>query len=335
MARVLVLGGAGFVGYHLARRLAEDPTNRITLVDDLSRGRMDGDLAALLARPGVELVRADLTERASLAALPRAWDEVYMLAAVVGVRHAMQDPLRVVRVNTLATLNVLDWATPAVGALFFASTSETYAGAVSLGQVPVPTPETVPLTVADVHNPRFAYAASKILGEAATIHAGTSKGLRVVIGRLHNVYGPRMGRRHVIPEFIERALRREDPFDLFGGHETRAFCYVDDAIEATCRVAATPACAEAVVHIGNPHEEIRIDDLARLVMELVGWRAELRERGSRSGSVSRRCPDISRLKALTGFEPAVSLREGLARTVAWYTKAPDAVPAGRQAGSRA
>lgn len=318
MARILVLGGAGFVGYHLARRLAEDPANRITLVDDLSRGRLDQDLAALLARPGVELVRADLTDAAAVMVLPRAWDEVYMLAAVVGVRHAMQDPARVIRVNTLVTLNVLEWATPAVGALFFASTSEAYAGAVSLGQVPVPTPETVPLTVADIHNPRFAYAASKILGEAAIIHYGASKGLRVVIGRLHNVYGPRMGTDHVIPELCLRALGREDPFRVYGWEQRRAFCHVTDAVEAIVALVRTPGAVGQIVNVGNDTEETTVGQLLDRILRVADFSPTLERLPAPAGSVDRRCPDLDKFRTLTGLVPKVSLESGVRETFAWY-----------------
>jgi len=328
MARVLVLGGAGFVGYHLARRLAEDPTNRITLVDDLSRGRRDQDLAALLARPGVDLVRADLTDPTALAAVPREWDEVYMLAAVVGVRHAMQDPARVIRVNTLATLNVLDWATPAVGALFFASTSETYAGAVSLGHVPVPTPETVPLTVADVHNPRFAYAASKILGEAAMIHYGAAKGLHVVIGRLHNVYGSRMGIDHVIPELCLRALRREEPFRVYGSEQRRAFCHVADAVEAIVALVRTPGAVGQIVNIGNDIEETTVAELLDRILRVADFSPTLEPLPAPIGSVDRRCPDLGKLRALTGLVPKISLEAGVRETFAWYRAWREAAPKG-------
>jgi len=336
--RVVITGGAGFIGCHLARRHA-GRGDAVVLIDDLSktRGAPDHELQALLAQPGVRLIRHDLTEplRGADETLGGA-DVVYHLAAINGTQLFYDIPYQVARTNVLATLTLLDALTRCPPKrLIYSSSSEVYAGAEPLGLLRIPTDERVPVVFAQPTQPRFSYGTSKFMGEVLCQEFARQCRVPCTIVRYHNIYGPRMGRRHVIPEFIERALRREDPFDLFGGHETRAFCYVDDAIEATCRVAATPACAEAVVHIGNPHEEIRIDDLARLVMELVGWRAELRERGSRSGSVSRRCPDISRLKALTGFEPAVSLREGLARTVAWYTKAPDAVPAGRQAGSRA
>ncbi len=235
-----MLGGAGFIGGHLAARLAAEG-HALTLVDDLSRGRRDETIDRLIRRANVRLVQADLTRAGALDALPRDWDQVYMLAAVVGVRNVETDPARVVRVNTLALLNVLDWMPGRGEVLFFASTSETYAGGVAAGHVPVPTPEAVPLGVPDVAAPRFAYAASKMLGEAAVIHTARARGLRAVIGRFHNVYGPRMGADHVIPELSLRALRREDPFRVFGAEQRRAFCHVADALEAMTRLLATEA----------------------------------------------------------------------------------------------
>lgn len=318
MARSLILGGAGFVGYHLARRLSEDPRHRVTLVDDLSRGRADADLATLLARPSVELVQADLTTPTALARLPRAWDQVYVLAAVVGVRNVTHDPARVVRVNTLATLNALEWATPATGVLFFASTSETYAGGVSRGHVPVPTPEAVPLSVDDVTNPRFAYAASKILGEAAVVHYAAAKGLRFVIGRLHNIYGPRMGADHVIPELALRALAGEDPFRVYGPEQRRAFCHVDDAVDAVIRLMGTERAWGQIVNIGNDSEETTIAELAALVLRTAGVAPTITPLPAPAGSVARRCPDLSKLRALAGFVPKVTLEAGVRDTFAWY-----------------
>src|SRR5438034_7442770 len=321
MARILILGGAGFVGYHLARRLGEEPKNRITLVDDLSRGRTDAELAALLARPSVELVKADLTDPGALAGLPREWEQVFMLAAVVGVRHVTGDPARVVRVNTLATLNVLEWSTPTAGVLFFSSTSETYAGGVGRGTVPVPTPEAVPLTVDDIESPRAAYAATKILGEAAVIHYARARGVPFVIGRLHNVYGPRMGADHVIPELCLRALAKEDPFRVYGLEQRRAFCHVSDALDAIQRLMAAAVTAEGVVvNVGNDREETTVAALLELVLNAAGFKPQLDPRPAPPGSVARRRPDISRLRSLTGFEPRVSLAEGVRETLEWYRR---------------
>src|SRR5204863_8454397 len=128
-------------------------------------------------------VEADRARPDALAGLAREWTHVYMLAAVVGVRNVEQDPARVVRVNSLAVLHLLDWLPARGETLFFASTSETYAGGVLAGTVPVPTPEDVPVSVTDITAPRFAYAASKLLGEAAVVHAARARRLRVVGGR--------------------------------------------------------------------------------------------------------------------------------------------------------
>lgn len=317
MPRSLILGGAGFVGLHLARRLARDG-HAVTLVDDFSRGRRDADLDELAARPNVTFLEADLTERAAFEALPTDADRVYMLAAVVGVRNVEADPARVVRVNTLSLMNLLDWLPGRGEVLFFTSTSETYAGGVDAGLVPVPTPEDVPLVIPDVTAPRFAYAASKLLGEAAVVHTARARGLRYVIGRLHNVYGPRMGADHVIPELSLRALGREDPFRLWGADQRRAFCHVDDAVEAITGLTATERAWGQIVHIGNDQEEIAIEDLAALVLRVARFAPAIDRRPAPAGSVARRCPDISRLRALTGFSPKVPLETGVRDTFAWY-----------------
>ncbi|MCA2214074.1 NAD-dependent epimerase/dehydratase family protein [Jidongwangia harbinensis] len=313
--RVLVLGGAGFIGLHLCRRLVADG-HAVTVVDDFSRGADDRDVAALRAAPGVRIVSADLTDPAAWSALSPGHDQVYLLAAVVGVRNVEADPARVIRVNTLTALHLLDWLPPG-RRVFFSSTSEVYAGGVSAGVVPVPTDERVPMLVRDVAEPRFAYGISKLLGEAALLHGVAAAGGTAVVGRFHNVYGPRMGADHVIPEMSLRALAGEDPFRVWGADQSRAFCYVDDAVEAMLRLMANPA-AQGVVNIGDDTAETNIGDLAKLVLRVAGAHADLVTRPAPAGSVTRRCPDLTRLRELTGFEPAVPLEDGLARTFAWY-----------------
>jgi UDP-glucose 4-epimerase/UDP-glucuronate decarboxylase len=314
--RVLLLGGAGFIGLHLARRLVADG-HQVTIVDDFSRGRDDADLDRLRSDPAVRVVSGDLTHPDTWAALPSGWDQIYLLAAVVGVRNVEQDPARVVRVNTLAALHMLDWVAPGER-VFFASTSEVYAGGVTAGVVPVPTPETVPTMISDITAPRFAYAASKLLGEAAFLHTARARGFETVVGRFHNVYGPRMGADHVIPEMSLRALRGADPFPVPGADQYRAFCHVDDAVEAMLRLMAAPAATGQIVHIGNDREETNIGDLAKLVLRVAGVSPAIEAEAAPPGSVTRRCPDLSRLRELTGYEPTVSLEEGVRTTFAWY-----------------
>ncbi|HEV8473625.1 MAG TPA: NAD-dependent epimerase/dehydratase family protein [Methylomirabilota bacterium] len=316
MARALLLGGAGFIGAHLAARLLDD-AHTVSIVDDLSRGRRDAELEAL-ARRGAVLLERDLTRADALAGLSDEWDQIYLLAAVVGVRNVERDPARVLRVNGLSVLHVLDWLPGRGETLFFASTSETYAGGVMAGVVPVPTPETVPLSVPDVGAPRFAYAASKIFGEAAVLHAARARGSRCVVGRFHNIYGPRMGADHVIPELSLRALRGEDPFRVFGAAQRRAFCHVTDAVDAITRLMGTPTAAGQVVNIGNDTEETAVEDLVAMVLRVAGVSPRIERLPAPAGSVDRRCPDLARLRALTGFQPKVTLEAGVGETFAWY-----------------
>lgn len=312
--RTLVLGGAGFIGLHLTRRLLADG-HEVTVVDDFSRGRDDREFAAI--RPRVGVYHADLTDAEAYAGLPHGWDQVYLLAAIVGVRNVERDPARVLRVNTLVLLHLLDWLRPGER-LFFASTSETYAGTVSTGLAPVPTGEEVPLLIEDVTAPRFTYAVSKLWGEAAVLHTARAKDLRCVVGRFHNVYGPRMGADHVIPELSLRALRREDPFRVYGVDQSRAFCHVDDAVEAMVRLMATEQAAGQIVHIGNDTEPTGIGALARMVLGVAGFDPAVEALPAPPGSVARRCPDVTKLRSLTGFEPKVSLEEGVRHTFEWY-----------------
>ncbi|MFF0767318.1 NAD-dependent epimerase/dehydratase family protein [Nonomuraea wenchangensis] len=312
--KVLLLGGAGFIGLHLARRLRADG-HAVTVIDDFSRGRRDDELTAL----DVEVRSADLTDQASYAAIEPGWDQIYMLAAVVGVRNVEKDPARVIRVNTLSMMHLLDWLRPG-DKLFFASTSEAYAGGVTTGLVPVPTAEDVPLVIEDVASPRYTYAISKMLGEAAVLHTARAKGFEAVIGRFHNVYGPRMGADHVIPELSLRAMRGEDPFRLYGADQSRAFCYVDDAVEAMVRLMAEPRAMGQIVHIGND-AETNIGDLAKLVLRIAEVSPAIDDVPAPAGSVARRCPDLTLLRELTGYEPRVALEEGVRRTFAWYQEA--------------
>ncbi|GIE95493.1 NAD-dependent epimerase/dehydratase family protein [Paractinoplanes rishiriensis] len=314
----LLLGGAGFIGLHLARRLVADGF-AVTIVDDFSRGRQDTDLDALRAHPSVNVVSADLTDPQTYADLPHGWDQIYLLAAVVGVRNVQQDPARVVRVNTLVAMHLLDWVAPGER-VFFASTSEVYAGGVDAGVVDVPTAEDVPTMISDITAPRFAYAVSKLVGEAAFLHTSRARGFDAVVGRFHNVYGPRMGADHVVPEMSLRAQAGENPFLVPGADQFRAFCHVDDAVEAMVRLMATPEAAGQIVHIGNDREETNIGDLAALVRRVAAAGFTIEATPAPPGSVRRRCPDLSRLRSLTGFEPKVTLEEGVRSTFEWYAR---------------
>jgi len=318
--RVLITGGAGFIGYHLARFHA-GCGDTVSIVDNLfkSGGTSDGALDALARDSAIRLHHVDLA--APLTGLDDVGelDVVYHLAAINGTRLFYEIPYQVARNNLLSTINLLDWLKGrSFGRLVYSSTSEVYAGGESLSLLKIPTDETASVVFPQPTPTRFSYGTSKFQGEFLCFHLGKLVGRPVSVVRYHNIYGERMGKEHVIPQFIARVKEGERPFRIYGGQETRAFCYVSDAIEATAAVANAPDCAGEIVHIGNPTEEIEIASLAKLVMELHGISVDLEECGRRQDSVARRCPDISKLARLTGFQPKVSLREGLLRTIAWY-----------------
>jgi len=320
MDKVLVLGGAGFIGYHLLERLVREGGHQITVVDNLSRGQMDADLTNVLeSNPQIKLITADLTDPLSFRQLNGPFDHVYLFAGIVGVRNVVSNPTRVVNSNTKIVINTLDWIDQVgCGRLFYASTSEAYGGMVDLDVVPVPTPENVPLGVVDILNPRSTYALTKMLGEAAVIHQSASSGFAAVIVRYHNIYGPRMGFDHVIPEIFQRLFDHVDPMPVYGMEQTRAFCYVSDAVEATLRLMnnTLPGCE--IVHLGNDREETTIRNLFDKMLAVTGANPVVQELDAPVGAVNRRCPDTGKLRKLTGFEPAVGLDLGLELTWRWY-----------------
>lgn len=321
--RALILGGTGFIGLQLGSRLAElaGSGDEIVLVDNFSRGRHDAEVDKLLsANKSVRLHQADLTDSDAFKGLGGAFDRVYLLASMIGVQRVESQPEEVFRTNTRLILNTLEWmAASGSKRLFFSSTSENYAGGYEYGIVPIPTPEDVPLVISDINNPRFSYAMTKMWGEGASIAFAKRYGFTVVIGRYHNVYGPRMGFDHVVPQLTQRILvEAEDPLQVYGPEQSRAFCYVSDGVEATRLAMESVVDRATIVHIGNDREEVLMGDVARRLLALAGRATEFQPRPGPRGSVSRRVPELSRLRALTGFEPSVSLDEGLARTFAWY-----------------
>jgi UDP-glucose 4-epimerase/UDP-glucuronate decarboxylase len=203
------------------------------------------------------------------------------------------------------------------GKALFGSTSETYAGLARALKIPYPTPEDVPLGLADVKNPRWSYGGSKLVGELFFLNYGRMHGKRTVVARFTNVYGPRMGHDHVIPEFLDRILAKQDPFRIVGAEPTRTFCYVEDAVRATRLVMGSAATDHDVVNVGSDQGELTMRSLAETMFRLFGHHPRLDLQPAPKGSVPRRCPDISKLRKL-GYEPRVGLEEGLQRTHAWY-----------------
>jgi UDP-glucose 4-epimerase/UDP-glucuronate decarboxylase len=311
--RVLVTGGAGVIGFELVRALLER-RHEVVALDSGAKGGFE-DLEQLAARSDGRLksVRGDFARDPRL--LDGAFDAIFHLAAIVGVRYVSDHPYETMAVNMRTTLAVLDHAL-ATGCktVFFASSSENYAAGVDRGYVPVPTPENVVLTIDDVALPRWSYAASKIAGESALFGAARVGGFAPVVVRFHNVYGPRMGPTHVIPEFLERVRQRVDPFPVYGPEQTRSFLYAEDCGRALATVLDAVLDGRmgkgGLINIGSSLET-RISDLAQTVFDVTGFHPRLDPQPAPPGSVARRVPDTSKLRAL-GFAPSTLLRDGIA-----------------------
>jgi len=331
MKKILMTGGAGFIGCHLSELLLKTYGSEceLTLVDNLQRGRMDEDFKRITQDPRVKFLTLDLTDLNSYKELGGGYDHVYHLAAVNGTKLFYEIPHEVMRINALSLIYMLEWMKREnMGGKFcFTSTNEAYAGGLSaFGKLPIPTPEKVPLVIDDTYNARWSYASTKLVGELFVINYARMYGFRALIVRPHNFYGPRAGYHgHVIPDFSERIAARVEPFPIYGADDTRTFCYITDGVRAMQMLMdsdKTDGQPIETVHIGDS-EEITMKGLAEKMFEVVGWAPKsLDIKNGPVGSVKRRLADTTKLRGLTGWKPEISLNDGLKITYDWYLAHP-------------
>lgn len=320
--KTLITGGAGFIGLHLANYLL-DKGEEVVIVDNFFRGKDNREFQKTLKRINSRFIKADLSYPSSVRKIGSGYDYVYHLVAVNGTKFFYEMPHEVLRINMKSLINVLDWfiRRNRQGKILFTSSNEAYAGALdAFGKLPIPTPENVPLVISDVYNPRWSYAATKLIGEQFFIHYARKYGFRMSIVRPHNFYGPRAGYNHVIPEFITRIEKRTNPFPIYGADDTRSFCYITDAVKAMDMIMKSKKTDGEIYHIGS-EEETRINDLAEKLFRISGWRPKKIEiHPSPKGSVKRRLADTAKIKNDIGWKPETGLEEGLKKTFEWYKK---------------
>jgi len=316
--RVLVTGGAGFIGSHLVDELI-CRGHYVTVLDDLSQGD-EGNIAHHLGSPAFEFIRGDVTEASLVEEAVANSDAVYHLAAVVGVYYVLQDPIRTISVNTVGTEVVLRMAFRHKKRVLVASSSEVYGkrkgGPLSEGDDLVFGPTGVP---------RWCYALTKALDEHLAL-AYHRRGLEVSVVRYFNVYGPRLDPRgygSVVARFITQALDGR-PITVYGdGTQTRSFTYVADSVRGTILAATLPQAVGRVFNIGNGRE-VSILELARLVKELACSPSPItfvpyeQAYGPDFEEALRRIPDTSRAEEVLGFRAQVPLEEGLRKTLDWF-----------------
>ena len=314
-ARVLVTGGSGFIGSALVKALLRGGET-VRVLDDNSRGALR---RLREVERDVDFVAGDIRDAGAVDDAMRGIEEVHHLAFVNGTATFYSAPDLVLDVGVKGIVNVIDGCRRnGVGRLILASSSEVYQSPPN-----VPTDERAPLVVPDPLNPRLSYGAGKIISEMMVINHGRKHFERVLIFRPHNVYGPDMGFDHVIPQFavrLKRAAAAQSsgpvPFPIQGsGVETRSFCHIDDLV-AGVMIMREKGAHLGIYHVGTM-EEVSIADLARRMARIAGREIVLAPSAVLAGSTPRRCPDISRLRAL-GYTPRVPLDEGLPPTLKWY-----------------
>ena len=304
--RILVTGGAGFLGSHLCDRLVA-MGHDVICVDNFFTSQKS-NVAHLLAQPNFELLRHDIIHPLWLEV-----DEIYNLACPASPIHYQRDPVQTTKTSVLGAINMLGLAKRVGAKVFQASTSEVY------GDPSVhPQPEDYWGNV----NPigfRSCYDEGKRCAETLFFDYHRQHRLQIKVARIFNTYGPRThpndGR--VVSSFIVQALTHQ-PITIFGeGQQTRAFCYVDDLMEGFLRLMASGPEITGPINLGNP-EEFTIAELATKVIELTNSRSKIVHRALPRDDPQQRCPDIGKAKAVLDWEPRTTLDEGLKRTIAYF-----------------
>ena len=317
--RVLITGGAGFVGSHLAEALLARK-HEVHVLDDLSTGSID-NIAHLKGRSGFHYVIDSVRIEPVTADLVDHVDVVVHLAAAVGVRLIVESPVHTIETNVHGTETVLKVANKKKKKVLLASTSEVYGKSDQ-----VPFREDADLVLGSTSKGRWSYACSKALDEFLALAYYKERRLPVVVFRLFNTVGPRQTGRYgmVIPTFVKRALQGH-PLPVFGdGAQSRCFTYVGDVVEAVLLLAENDAAVGRVFNIGNPTEEVTMMALARRVIARTGSRSEIHsipyDEAYEEGfeDMRRRVPAIDRIRELTGWEPRTGLDEILDRVASYF-----------------
>ena len=316
MTNVLVTGGTGFIGSNLVLELVKRGYN-VRVFDNNFRGKLD-NLESVKEK--VEFVEGDIRNLNDVKRAVSGMEVVYHLAFINGTEYFYKLPELVLEVGVKGQINMIDAISDesTVKTFIYASSSEVYQNATE-----IPTTESIMCVVPDVTNPRYSYGGGKLMGELLTLHYLKRDDLKKVIFRPHNIYGGAMGFEHVVPQLAKKIFDATEGFTnnsaeitiQGNGSETRAFCYVSDAVDGIILTAEKGEDGN-VYHVGK-EEEISILDLIKRISEYYNIDLKINTGELQAGSTPRRCPDVSKLKEL-GYVPTVTLTEGLKETLSWY-----------------
>lgn len=311
MAKILITGGAGFIGTHLAERLCGLASWEITLFDNFRRDSLKF-APQLSQNRRVNIVNGNVEDPVAVAEALSEVDVVVHLAAIAGVSSYYAEPLRTLQTNILGTVNVLEQAAKAgIGSFVYFSTSEVY------GSDALWVDENRACGIGPVAESRWVYATSKLAGENFVLRYADKYGFGCTIIRPFNIYGPRQVGEGAISNFC-RAVAARQSMQVYGdGSAIRAWCYIDDLVDAVIAAIDRISQEERVFNIGNPKEVATTLSLARMVASL-DPQAKIEHREGVHSEVRARVPSIDLARRMLKFEPKVSLPQGLEKTLAWF-----------------
>ena len=300
----LITGGQGFIGKAISLSLL-DQGNKVIIFDNNFRKKNFS-----IKHKNLQLIDGDIRNIANLNKIKNKIDSVVHLAAINGTRNFYEKPNLVLEVGIKGIINIIDFCkNKKIKEIFLASSSEVYQNA------PIyPTDEKVRLIIPDPHNPRFSYSSTKIISEILLLNSDFFK--KAVIFRPHNIYGPDMGYKHVIPELFIKTIKEKNYLDIQGnGKNKRSFCYIEDFIDAF-NVIIKKARHKEIYNIGNT-EEVKILNLSKLIISLLNKDLKIKISTKPFYNAKRRLPDIKKLNKL-GYKPKINLKKGLKKTIDWY-----------------
>jgi UDP-glucose 4-epimerase len=308
--QIFVTGGAGFIATSLIARLIDD--NRVTIYDNFDRDTLSK--TDLGSHPYLTVVRGDVLDKQHLASASVGANYFIHAAAIAGIDNTLKDPVRTMSVNMLGTANALEAARATSATLerfMDFSTSEVF------GTKAYMSGETADAVMGAVGEARWSYAVSKLAGEHLTYAYFKQHRLPTVTIRPFNIYGPGQIGEGAISIMIRKALKGQDLFIFGDGAQIRAWCYIDDMVEALLRALTLPGAIGESFNLGNARAVTTIYGLAETIRRVLGSKSRIVFRDALSADIELRIPSVAKAKRLMGFEPKVELEEGIRRTAAW------------------
>ena len=317
MKNILITGGAGFIGLNICKKLLQKGY-RVFAIDNFNRAKKDKDFKKIKLNKNFKIISIDLKKELKLEI---KFTYIFHLAAIVGVSNVNKSPYETLQNNLVTLLNVINYVKKmkSNSKIIFFSSSEVYSSLIESKKIRFPISEDNQILIPNNLIKRDSYFLSKFFGEKII----EMSGLNFINLRPHNIYGPRMGKSHVIPELIEKINSNSKSVNIFSPNHMRAFCYIDDAIEQIIKLSLDKSTNRKTYNIGNMTEEIKIYSLAKKIKKILKSKSTLKRSNITAGSPYRRVPNMRKTLNKIRKNNKIkfhTLDEGLLKTIKWYLK---------------